>query len=501
MNITLKMFPYKYMEYEKELMKREINKMFPGAKTISTEASISLENFNEEYTPALDKLTYVMSYKHNGGCHLTLQAKLELCSENGNHSKRQRTRYSTNGLHEYKGKFNPQIVHSIINILGINNEMTVLDPFCGSGTTLLECQHMGIYSIGIDINPLAVYIANTKITSLGIDVSHANRVLERICNVAERTNAFECESIDSRISYLKKWIPLDVLAKIERIKDSLIMEEAAIANFFMLLVSDLIRDYSNQEPSDLRIRKRFSSFPDKGFVDVLYSNALKLLNQISKIQETIGCRNILNYAINSDFRRNVPSLNGRVFDAAITSPPYVTALPYIDTQRLSLVWLNLSVPKHIAKLESSLIGSRDMVKKEMKQWVYAMQNNGENLPQVIYELIVSMKKSLSKTDGFRKQAMPYLLYRYFTHMKRTFMNLRSIIRPNGHYAMVVGHNKTTLGDKTFRIDTPHLLGVIAKSCEWVIEEEMPLQTYKRYGLNSKNAINCETLLILRNSRG
>jgi site-specific DNA-methyltransferase (cytosine-N4-specific) len=42
------------------------------------------------------------------------------------------------GLHEYKGKFNPQIVSSILNILEVNEKSKILEPFCGSGTTLYE---------------------------------------------------------------------------------------------------------------------------------------------------------------------------------------------------------------------------------------------------------------------------------------------------------------------------------------------------------------------------
>ena len=48
------------------------------------------------------------------------------------------------------------------------------------------------------------------------------------------------------------------------------------------------------------------------------------------------------------------------YDAAITSPPYAMALPYIDTQRLSLVWLGLVEPGGIAGLEAELIGSREL---------------------------------------------------------------------------------------------------------------------------------------------
>ena len=86
-------------------------------------------------------------------------------------------------------------------------------------------------------------------------------------------------------------------------------------------------------------------------------------------------------------------------------------------------------------------------------------------------------------------------------MKEMFVNVKKMMKEDALYGLVVGHNKTTLGGTEYNIDTPKLLAILAQSCGWSIEELFPLQTYKRYGLNSKNAINRETLIILRNNLG
>jgi len=84
--------------------------------------------------------------------------------------RRQSTRYSVHGLHEYKGKFNPQIVRATANLLrlGLDRKAQILDPFCGSGTSLVEAAHMGWDALGTDINPLAILISNAKIQALKI---------------------------------------------------------------------------------------------------------------------------------------------------------------------------------------------------------------------------------------------------------------------------------------------------------------------------------------------
>ena len=71
-------------------------------------------------------------------------------------------RYGVHDIHEYRGKFFPQLVRACINISGIKKGAIVLDPFCGSGTSVCEAKISGMRGIGIDLNPLSVLIARVK---------------------------------------------------------------------------------------------------------------------------------------------------------------------------------------------------------------------------------------------------------------------------------------------------------------------------------------------------
>ena len=62
-------------------------------------------------------------------------------------------RYATHGLHEYRGKFFPQLVKSLINIGRVPVDGVVADPMCGSGTTLVESVLAGRTAVGLDMNP------------------------------------------------------------------------------------------------------------------------------------------------------------------------------------------------------------------------------------------------------------------------------------------------------------------------------------------------------------
>ncbi len=498
MIITLKKFPYKYMEYENRMMAKEIQTVIPNVKSISDSKDIVTVVTNSDVDDdCLVMLALFHSYRAGDDeWKLTLQGKFE--GEEVGGKARQHTRYSSHGLHEYKGKYNPQIVRIMLNILGLNGKK-VLDPFDGSGTSILECAHVGTNCIGMDINPMACYIANTKVASLSIDTLKAKRIAADLLNKIDRNDTFLEEEGD-RLTYLKHWVPEENLRCLESIRDIIQKKrcEESIKDLFLIAASDLIRDYSNQEPSDLRIRKRTSPFPEKEFPEAYGDYLIRIIDKIEYMQQQVGKIESKNHAICCDSKDAVNPLGRARFDGAITSPPYVTALPYIDTQRISLVWLGLCEASEIMELESTLIGSREFRKQGKNEWNDIMDFNKGTLPENIHNLTMKMKNCISEKDGFRKRAMPALTYRYFSDMKSMFINVKKMLKVNAPYALIVGQNRTTLGGTEFRIDTPRLLADIAVDCGWILEDIIELETYKRYGINSKNAINNESMIVLRN---
>lgn len=496
MQIELLKFPYSYMEYEKLLQRRELDVLLPTAEVMSDTKCSTVISGDSINLGLIKELTFYRAFQIDDSIFPTRQGLYE--EDNTLQVTKQHTRYSTHGLHEYKGKFNPQIVHAIANIFGVQKGQKILDPFNGSGTTIVECAHAGIEAYGTDINPMACFIANAKVAALKIDVQKTSCLLGQLKQSLSNPNPVLITDSDERLKYLDNWLPRKILSILECLRKTADKEEPAIRDFLLVIASDLIRDYSYQEPSDLRIRRRKSAFPETPFLKAYFLNAYKYLKRIKQVQAIEDCSFFPNnYAINCDIKCSNP-FAGIQFDAAITSPPYVTALPYIDTQRISLVWLELCEASEIGTLEASLIGSRELLKSEKSKWASAILCNKSDLPFEIYSLVCSMTESLNEKDGFRKQAVPALVYKYFTEMKAMFINVKSMIKLNALYGLVVGHNKTTLGGIEYNIDTPYLLTLLAKNCGWDIVELLPLQTYKRYGLNSKNSITKETLVVLKN---
>jgi hypothetical protein len=100
-------------------------------------------------------------------------------------SKQFKTGYATHGLFPYRGKFHPQMIKALINIMGMKPGDTILDPMMGSGTVLIEACLMGIKSIGVDASPFCRFMARAKLDGLIVPLEPIRAALNN-CNVVFR---------------------------------------------------------------------------------------------------------------------------------------------------------------------------------------------------------------------------------------------------------------------------------------------------------------------------
>ena len=492
-DVKLFWMPYKLFPYEKTLGEREaVSLLMPEEISDGGDCLIARGCKHPEKARLL---VYFAAYLLDGSTNYTLQYKREYNGE-----KKQNTRYFAHGIHEYKGKFNPQIVRAIMNLCCVGSDSLILDPFCGSGTSLLEAQLLGCETYGIDINPMAVFIAQTKTNIVFHQKTIADFDIDRfVSNVREHAHSF-VRTEDDRSAYLRNWFREDTFEFIESWRaEANSIDNTTLRDLLLLSMSNILRDYSEQEPSDLRIRRRKSPYPDIPLSEAAKNSFLKCQSKIMQCHidtntATLGHAHIINSSSALD---DTEALSLPLFNLAVTSPPYATALPYIDTQRLSIVWLGLDAPKNIKALECTLTGSREtMSKQEQHKWLSALNGNTCKLCEPVASFCLSLQHQLTVTDGFRKQHTPFLLYKYFAEMSQMFRNIHRLLKNGARYCLVVGYNKTSIGSPQL-INTPKLLAEEAKQQGFTLEEIIPLETYQRYGPHAKKAITDEALIILR----
>jgi len=95
------------------------------------------------------------------------------------------TGYATHGLFPYRGKFHPQMIKALMNILSIKEGEIVLDPMCGSGTLNVEAALIGVNSIGLDKNPFASFMSKVKLESLSLDSELLNEMSKNLKEISK----------------------------------------------------------------------------------------------------------------------------------------------------------------------------------------------------------------------------------------------------------------------------------------------------------------------------
>ena len=251
----------------------------------------------------------------------------------------------THGFHKYPAKFIPHIPKWAINkyLTGLKRK-TILDPFCGSGTTLVEGLLAGHNVIGIDIDPLSCLISKVKTTN--INASELNEVSDWLVKEINKKKRGEfkpeCETIEH-------WFPKETINKLsiirtlinqipERFGDNKSIKD--IQHLLTICFSSIIRrvSYADNESQKTYVSHTHIKTPEEPLS--LFISQLNLFKErITKFSENIRPK-LKNQIICSSSADSLKvRLKDQSIDLAITSPPYIKAIDYIYNQMVELFWI------------------------------------------------------------------------------------------------------------------------------------------------------------------
>lgn len=502
--------PYRLFPYERALASREIATLTNGPASPTPDG---LSFSGTAASRVIDRATYFNLVRSTDLDTPTRQAAVEQRHAflRGVEQRRQATRYGLHGIHEYKGKFNPQVVRALMNVLDVDAAV-LFDPFCGSGTSLIEAVRLGVSAVGVDRSPMAVFLASAKAKALAepdyaaLRSAFAGFARGLAAEMKEAQQSATGPALDGILnpeaqSYLASWFPSEALAAVSVALSTTLpaSPRTTVHHLAEVALSSILRAVSLQLPDDLRVRRRPEPFEPPPVWELFLEATDRIEAGLEEMEDwpPSGAAAEVHLGSASD-----PCWFAEVDDAArrfiLTSPPYATALPYIDTDRLSIVALGLASVKQVRQLEMDLVGSREWRKADERDWWHRLSANTDALPDAVMELVRDLQlRNEDGNAGFRRAAVPALLYRYFVRMGECFDAWRTGLRAGERAVLIVGNNRTTAGGEQTVIRTPQLLGEVAATREYVVEEIIPLETWPRYGLHGKNGVSGEDALVIR----
>lgn len=231
-------------------------------------------------------------------------------------------------IHPYPAKFVGDIPRSFLHSLPLPVGTAVLDPFCGSGTTLTESQKAGVPSVGIDLNPIACLISRVKTAPMP---SHLQNAAEKVIMEAKKNINPERGEIPNVDHWFKPEIQVSIAAIIEAINSCSSSESQ---DALRLALSSIIVRVSNQE-SDTRYAAIEKKVNHLDVFDLFLASC-------EKIKKALSARNwrlTETKVIESDVLRLRPESIGAPVGMVITSPPYPNAYEYWLYHKYRMWWL------------------------------------------------------------------------------------------------------------------------------------------------------------------
>jgi DNA modification methylase len=402
--------------------------------------------------------------------------------------------------------FPPHLVREYIHRFGLDNTKCVLDPFAGTGTTLVECKKLVIPGVGIEANPMAHFASQVK-TDWSID---PNGLIEHSNLVAESARAeLKAKGIEDDLPARSLWngdpsepyktLPADAFELL--IKDSisprplhkvLILREALerhrdekyYRHERLALAKALVSSISN-----LHFGPEVGVGPAKSDSPVVSSWFDCVRSMANDLRHLQFYKDVPTKVHHGDARSVIDILGPSSIDAVITSPPYPNEKDYTRTTRLESVILGfVNDRRALQELKRGLVRSntRNVYKgDDDDQWVASHQEI-----QRIAEEIEARRLELGKTSGFER-LYAKVTKLYFGGLKRHLAELRRVLRPGAHLAYVVGDQASYL---RVMIRTGHLLGDIAESLGY---ELMGIDLFRtRLATATKEQLN-EEVVVLR----
>lgn len=328
-------------------------------------------------------------------------------------------------LHKFYGKLIPAIPAWAIACFSKPGDL-VLDPFCGSGTTLVEAILAGRKAIGIDLDPLSVLISKVKTTPIFPD-----DLDESLSKLTNQLSSDKNANIGYKIPVfthtdINYWFSYDVQNDLALIKGNIDkIQDLNIRQFFLVVLSSIVRRVSLADPRLIKPSKNKYLEREKEKFDVFKTFATAARSKVSAMSclmkhlqnndlyDNLSCEVILGDA------RNIPD-TVKDINLIVTNPPYMAAVDYVRANKLEGWWTG--VLDNYETLSTQTIGSE-------KVKIIEHDNQPFNNIELVDHIVGTIYKN--------KPQKALVVSRFFDDMTLVFNEMARVLNPGGKVVMKI----------------------------------------------------------------
>jgi DNA modification methylase len=410
--------------------------------------------------------------------------------------------------------FEAGLVRDLLTRLCVDERSLVLDPFCGTGTTLLEAKIAGYNSVGVDANPICVIVSRAKTNwKINIQEVRAN-LIEIVRRASSKYSRYEARAarakgagepypahLDSLFvgspmgRYLvdsglirRGWISPRPALKCLLLAEQIRTLPKQARNFLLLsFLGLLVPEFSNMAygPEIYRKRKR----RDRDVFGLFVRRANENLEKLSSLRLGADARSRVRLGDSSD--GGLGFLDPGSVDAIITSPPYLSDHDYSRLTRLELVFAGfVSSAEQLRKVKKLLLRSSS-------KNVYRGDSCARYVTRFrcVREAIARIRERAARRSSGFSRVYPRLIGEYFGGMYQHFRGAGRVLRPGGYAAYIVGDQSSFFATP---IPTAGILARLAESCHAGLELVSMEPIRRLRGTRGKVTwTNSEWLMLLR----
>ena len=333
---------------------------------------------------------------------------------------RKDTSYITHGYYTYPAKFIPQVAAKIMQDYSKEGDI-IVDPFLGSGTTVVEALVNKRIGIGVDVNEIAVLLAKVKTTPIDSDLlSDAyNKLLFSLeYDIPVPDDVLKEINLPERVDY---WFKPHIKEKLLIILGHILtINNKDIQEFFLIAFAQILKSCSiwlqkSVKPTRDKNKKDYDPFKKFKQQSKMMLKKHAEFTQIT-LENDINVIDKYRVVENSDARK-LPCKNEEV-SLIVTSPPYVTSYEYADLHQLASLWLGYL--DELSGFRKKFIGS-----------AYT-ERNVRDLQSPLGEKISADLGNNKKGRGVRN---------YYADMLESFLEMKRVLKKGGKAAIVIGNTK------------------------------------------------------------